>query len=144
MHKWAPVSRKCIKVKICGRSARKLCCPCGCPPEKPGVGKEIEPPAFCCITKIPPNPCCPRFHYGKDTWKKFKYLALFVGFPLIIFQTFNICGHTPPCKGECRDYEYMRRRFKKYPWRDGVKTFLHNDRVNHLPGECVPPPLDCD
>lgn len=129
-----------------------LCCPprkptdqCGCPPTVPGAGTEIKPPPECCCPcKIPPNPCCPLYHHGENTWKKYKYFALLVCFPLILFQSFNVSGHAPPCKGECRDYEYMRIRSKKFPWRDGVKSLFHNDRVNHLPGECVPPPLDCD
>lgn len=118
---------------------------CGCPPQVPGGGRRITPPIDCRPTDIAPNPCVPRFHHGKDTWKKYKYISLFVCFPLILVQLFNVMTSAHHVdKGECRDYEYMRLRAKKYPWRDGVKTLFHNDEVNHLPGECTPPPLDCD
>ncbi|KAI8429794.1 hypothetical protein MSG28_000327, partial [Choristoneura fumiferana] len=108
---------------------------CGCPPQVPGGGRRITPPVDCRPTNIAPNPCVPRFHHGENTWKKYKYLTLFVCFPLILVQFFNVFTaehHTH--KGECREYEYMRLRAKKYPWRDGVKTLFHNDEVNHLPG----------
>lgn len=126
-----------------------LCCPprkpppgCGCPPNTPSCGIPC-PPKSCRQTVIPPNPCVPRYVHGKDTWKKYKYIS-FLMLGLIAIQTYIVSGHHPPKKGECRDYEYMRLRFKKYPWRDGVKTLFHNDETNHLPGECTPPPLDCD
>ncbi|OWR46228.1 hypothetical protein KGM_204469 [Danaus plexippus plexippus] len=108
----------------------------------PGASSQIRPPVECRPIKIPPNPCCPRFHQAN--WRKYKLLFFLVCLPLILIQCFNTCGHKTPDKGECRDFEYMRLRFKKYPWRDGIQTFFHNERVNHVPGECTPPPLDCD
>ncbi|XP_028038677.1 cytochrome c oxidase subunit 6A2, mitochondrial-like [Bombyx mandarina] len=116
---------------------------CGCPP-KPGSGKVIVPPADCKPGPICYNPCVPRFHHGKDTWKKYRNFTYFVLLPLIAIQSFNALGHEPPPKGPCRDYEYMRVRTKRFPWGDGVKSFYHNEHVNHLPGECEAPPLDCD
>nr|XP_053601095.1 uncharacterized protein LOC128669897 [Plodia interpunctella] len=138
---------------ILSRRSRKysLCCPprkppgeCGCPQQVPGGGRRVVPPQDCRPGPIPPNPCVPIFHHGKDTYKKYKYLALFVCFPLIIIQAMRALGGEPPHKGPCRDYEYMRIRTKKFPWGDGNTTLFHNPHVNHLPGECEPPPLDCD
>ncbi|CAF4784142.1 unnamed protein product [Pieris macdunnoughi] len=127
------------------RGPSKPGCQCGCPTcPMPGQGPKITPNPCCRPSIIPPNPCVPRFHHEKDSWKKYKFLTFFVGFPLIIIQGFICYNHTLPEKGECRDYEYMRIRNKKYPWRDGVQSFFHNDHVNHVPGECTPPPLDCD
>lgn len=116
---------------------------CGCPPKMPG-GKGIQPPPDCSPGPIAPNPCVPRFHHGKDTWKIYRNLTFFVMFPLIIVQAIHVFGHEPEDPGPCRDYEYMRIRTKKYPWGDGVKTFFHNEHINKLPGECEPPLLDCD
>lgn len=128
-----------------------LCCPprpppgqCGCPDPVPGGGRRIVPPTSCRPGPLPPNPCRPVFHHGHDTWKKYKYITLFVCFPAIIVQACRALGNELPHKGECRDYEYMRIRSKRFPWGDGVQSLFHNDHVNHLPGECVPPPLDCD
>lgn len=128
------------------------CCPpqpprgqCGCPPPVPGAGRRIVPPADCRPGRVPPNPCMPKFHEGKNTWKKYRNIVFFISFPLIIAQAFHAFGHEVPPKGECRDYEYMRRRTKRFPWgKRGIKSLFHNDHTNHLPGECVPPPLDCD
>ncbi|CAK1599736.1 unnamed protein product [Parnassius mnemosyne] len=128
----------------------KLSCPprpsgtCGCQPQIPSYKNIMPPPASCRKVDIPPNPCVPRYHHGKDTWKKYKYFALFVCFPLILIQTLHVLGHKSPPKEACLDYEYMRRRTKRFPWGDGIQSLLHNERVNHLPGECEPPPLECD
>ncbi|VVC92501.1 unnamed protein product [Leptidea sinapis] len=129
-----------------------LCCPprgprtpCGCSaPPPPRCGHEISPNPSCRPSRIPANPCRPVYHHGKDSWKKYRNITFFVAFPIIIVQMLIVSQHEPPHKGECRDYEYMRLRFKKFPWRDGVQTLFHNDHVNHVPGECTPPPLDCD
>ncbi|KAJ0181143.1 hypothetical protein K1T71_003228 [Dendrolimus kikuchii] len=128
-----------------------LCCPprvppgqCGCPSQVPGGGRRIVPPADCRPGPIAPNPCVPRFHHGKDTWKKYRNITFFVCFPLIIIQAFHALGHEIPHKGPCRGYEYMRIRTKKYPWGSGNETFFHNEHINHLPGECESPSLDCD
>lgn len=128
-----------------------LCCPrrpppgqCGCEPLVPGGGRRILPPADCGKRPLPYNPCRPRFHHGHDTYKKYKYLFFFLCIPLIFTQAIRALGHEMPPKGPCRDYEYMRIRSKKYPWGDGTKTFFHNDHLNHLPGDCEPPDLDCD
>ncbi|KAG6453636.1 hypothetical protein O3G_MSEX008261 [Manduca sexta] len=142
-------------LKVVGRNDGgqhySLCCPprhppgqSDCPPQVPGGGRKIVPPADCRPGPIPPNPCVPRFHHGKDTWKKYRNLTFFLFFPLIIIQAFYAFNHEVPSKTECRDYEYMRIRTKRFPWGDGIKTFFHNDRVNHLPGDCELPPLDCD
>ncbi|KOB77517.1 Cytochrome c oxidase polypeptide VIa [Operophtera brumata] len=127
-----------------------LCCPprpsggCGCPNQVPGGGRKIVPPTTCRPGSPPPNPCVPVYHHGKDTWKKYKYIVLFVCIPAILLQAFRAFSHGPPPKGHCRDYEYMRLRTKRFPWGEGVKSLFHNDHLNHLPGECEPPPLDCD
>ncbi|CAH0405910.1 unnamed protein product [Chilo suppressalis] len=127
------------------------CCP---PPKRPSgrapgksIGRCIPPvPPKCggCRPPIAPNPCVPRFHHGKDTWKKYKFVALFICMPIIIAQAFHCLLQDHPHKGPCRDYEYMRLRTKKYPWGTGDETFFHNEKVNHLPGECENAPLDCD
>lgn len=124
-----------------------LCCPPRPPPcggSGKGGGRRICPPPDCKPGPIAANPCVPQYHHGKDTWKKYKYIALFICVPLIVVQAFRSFGHELPHKQPCRDYEYMRIRTKKYPWGTGVETFFHNEHVNHLPGECEPPPLDCD
>lgn len=38
----------------------------------------------------------------------------------------------------CCEYEYMRRRIKRFPWEDGNETLFHNPIVNHLPKDCDP------
>ncbi|CAG9783070.1 unnamed protein product [Diatraea saccharalis] len=136
----------CVRVKCLS-----TCCPppkkaTGCMPGGKSIGKCIPPPGKCGGARppIPPNPCVPRFHHGTDTWKKYRSLALFVCIPLIIAQAMNVFSHSPPPKGSCRDYEYMRVRTKRFPWGKGNETFFHNEHVNHLPGECEPPSPDCD
>ncbi|XP_063393725.1 uncharacterized protein LOC134678911 [Cydia fagiglandana] len=124
--------------------AYTLSCPPRTPPGQCGCGgRQPAPPMDCRPTKIAPNPCCPRFHEGQGTWKPYKYLFLLI-LPAIIAHTLNCLGHCTPPKGECREYEFMRRRTKRFPWGDGTKTFFHNDEVNHLPSECTPAPLECD
>ncbi|PZC87033.1 hypothetical protein B5X24_HaOG201269 [Helicoverpa armigera] len=116
---------------------------CGCPPQPP-PGQRIQPPADCRPGPIPPNPCVPKFP-GKDTWQRYRNIVVFICFPLMFFQAFTALGHQTPSKTECREYEYMRRRTKRFPWgRTGNKSLFHNPRCNYLPGECGPPPLDCD
>lgn len=115
------------------------CNPCPCQPCRP-----ICPPADCSSRPIPPNPCCPRYP-GKGVWRKYRNMFFFLCVPLLILQTFHAFGHEPHHKGECRDYEYMRRRTKRFPWgRRGIKSLFHNPCTNHLPGECEPPPVECD
>lgn len=125
----------------------------GCPPRPPAGQCPCPPPCGPCRPQPPPcptrpgpiapNPCCPRFHHGTNTWRKYKMIVFFVGFPLIFICGFSLWGHHPPPKGECRDFEYMRIRTKRFPWHE-TKSLFHNDAVNFLPGECEPPPLDCD
>ncbi|GBP73630.1 Cytochrome c oxidase subunit 6A1, mitochondrial [Eumeta japonica] len=104
----------------------------------------VPPPDYCWPRPLPANPCVPRFHEGHESWKKYKYLTLFLCIPLIFIQAINaLTGHSPTHVTSCADYEYMRRRTKKYPWGDGVKTFFHNDHVNMLPGQCEPPAAEC-
>lgn len=137
-------------VPKCKSRCYSMCCPSGgkpsgCQPPIPGGGRKIVPPVTCRQgVNIPRNPCMPVYHHGKDTWKKFMYITLFISLPLIVIQTFRSLGEHPPHKTECRDYEYMRRRTKRFPWRDGAESLFHNPDVNYLPGECVPPLLDCD
>lgn len=125
------------------------CCPpqpprCGCPPQIPGFGRRIVPPSDCRPGPVPPNPCMPKFPV-KGKARKFRNLFFVVFFPLIVVQAIHALCHETEPKGDCRDYEYMRRRTKRFPWgRTGMKTLFHNPRTNHLPGECEPPPLDCD
>ncbi|KAL0850256.1 hypothetical protein ABMA28_012101 [Loxostege sticticalis] len=124
-----------------------LCCPPRQPPcggSGKGGGRRICPPTDCKPKPFAPNPCVPRYHHGKDTWKKYRALAMFVCVPIIIIQAIRAFGQEPHHKEPCRDYEYMRIRTKRYPWGSGNETFFHNDHFNHLPGECEPPPLDCD
>ncbi|CAG9783071.1 unnamed protein product [Diatraea saccharalis] len=109
-----------------------------------GSGRIIQPPADCRPGPIPPNPCVPRYYHGKDTWKKYKFFALGILIPIIIIKSFKNLTDEHEHKKVCRDYEYMRIRTKRFPWGDGVKSLFHNPHVNHLPGECEPPPLDCD
>ncbi|XP_059049426.1 uncharacterized protein LOC131844531 [Achroia grisella] len=137
--------------KVNGSRRYSMCCPprpppgqCGCPSQVPGGGRGIVPPANCRPGPIAANPCMPQHYHGKDTWKKYKYIALFVCLPLIIVQGLRVLNNEPHQKDVCRDYEYMRIRTKRFPWGTGEKTFFHNDLVNHLPGDCEPPPLDCD
>ncbi|XP_048005091.1 cytochrome c oxidase subunit 6A, mitochondrial-like [Leguminivora glycinivorella] len=121
-----------------------LSCPGRTPPGKCGCGgRQPAPPRDCRPNKIPYNPCCPHFHEGHDTYKKYKYIFLLM-LPVIIAHTLNCLSHCPHPKGECREYEYMLRRTKRFPWGEGKKSFFHNDETNHLPGDCTPAPLDCD
>uniref|UniRef100_A0A2A4JQ15 Uncharacterized protein n=1 Tax=Heliothis virescens TaxID=7102 RepID=A0A2A4JQ15_HELVI len=116
---------------------------CGCPPS-PGTVKRMAPPADCRPGPVPPNPCVPKFP-GKNVWRRYRNIVVFICFPLIIFQAFASLGHQTPSKTECREYEYMLRRTKRFPWgRRGIKSLFHNPRCNYLPGECGPPALDCD
>lgn len=142
---------RALKMKnIVGIRNYRLCSPprppgeCGCNPQVPSYQTIMPPPSTCRVTDIPPNPCAPRYHYGKGTWRRYKYMVFFIGFPLILIQTLHAFGHKSPMKESCRDYDFMRKRIRRYPWGDGRATLFHNDRVNHLPGECEPPPLDCD
>ncbi|CAH0405909.1 unnamed protein product [Chilo suppressalis] len=129
-----------IRYSHCCPPPPRLCGPCG---SGQGSGRRI-PSSSCRPGPIPPNPCVPRYHHGKDTWKKYKALALGVGLPIILIMSYNFLGGEPPHKKDCRDFEYMRIRTKRFPWRDGVESLFHNPHVNHLPGECEPPPLDCE
>ncbi|XP_049887311.1 uncharacterized protein LOC126381843 [Pectinophora gossypiella] len=148
------MSLMCRVVPVLARPGTRhyaLCCPprlppgtCGCPSLVPGGGRRIVPPADCRPGPIPYNPCRPIFHEGHDTYKTYKYIFFFFCVPLIITQMFRALSHSPPHKEPCRDYEYMRIRTKKYPWRDGNQTLFHNDHVNNLPEDCEPPLLDCD
>lgn len=124
-----------------------MCCPpqqSGGTRQAPGSSEKIVPPTDCRPGPISPNPCFPRNHHGKNTHKKYRNITFFVLFPLIIIQTLHTMEHKPQQKGPCRNYEYMRLRTKRFPWGDGNKSLFHNDNVNHLPGECESPPLDCD
>ncbi|KAI5632543.1 cytochrome c oxidase subunit VIa domain-containing protein [Phthorimaea operculella] len=128
---------------LCGPPKKK---DCGCPPLIPGGGRKIAPPSDCTPGPIPTNPCCPVFHHGTDTYKRYKYMFFFFMLPVIIIQYLRTCGDEIPAKKECRNYEFMRRRTKRFPWGDGDKSFFHNDHVNSLSSECsdeVRPPY-CD
>ena len=39
-------------------------------------------------------------------------------------------SHEPP---PFEPYDYLRRRHRIFPWRDGVKNFIYNPKVNPLP-----------
>lgn len=110
-----------------------------------GTCRSIEPivPKYNQNRCVPPNPCAPQPR-GHDTWKSYKYFSLFVSLPVILAASLKVSKHKPDPKGECREYEYMLRRTKRFPWGNGAKSLFHNDHVNHLPGECRPPPIDCD
>ncbi|KAJ2946461.1 hypothetical protein O0L34_g12504 [Tuta absoluta] len=142
----------CLLLKLHNTRNYALCGPpkkttdCGCPPLIPGGGRKIVPPLECKPGPIAANPCCPHFHHGKDTFKRYKYMFLFFMLPLIILQFLRSCGEEQHAKPVCRNYEYMRRRTKRFPWGDGDKSLFHNDHVNSLSSECsdeVAPP-HCD
>ncbi|XP_011552222.3 uncharacterized protein LOC105383805 [Plutella xylostella] len=134
-------------------------CPPPIPPQKPGA--SCAPDRTVChapdpcvpITPAPPahrgpipyNPCCPTPHHCNNSWKKYRNLFIFILLPLICIQAYNAFSHDPPAKPPCIDYEYMRRRTKRFPWGDGKESLFHNPHFNYLPGECPePPPPDCD
>ncbi|XP_041974684.1 cytochrome c oxidase subunit 6A1, mitochondrial-like [Aricia agestis] len=100
------------------------------PPARPPTSEFGRP------QPIPPNPCCVGAPH-KPNAKRFKYLFFFVAVPLIAFQTYMIHGIEKPPKEDCREYEYMLIRTKRFPWGDGVKSLFHSDEYNHLPGECA-------
>lgn len=142
---WRAVKANLVKT---GASRCYGCCPprgpcCPCP--APGGGRQPKLPPDCRTGgHVPPNPCMPMYHHGKDSWKRYRNFFFCISLPLIIIQSMHALSHSPPHKTECRDYEYMRRRTKRFPWGSGQETFFHNPDVNFLPGECEPPPLDCD
>lgn len=147
-------SKNVFKLFSFGHKQYSQCCPprnvnnpCPPPPLKPGAPKRILPQSECRPGPIPPNPCVPKFPHGKDSWKKYKYIVFFVSFPLIILQALNTLSHKPPAKNpeDCRDFEYMRRFTKKFPWKNGDRqTLFHNEHANFEVGECEPPDIDCD
>lgn len=106
-------------------------------------GRRIVPPPECRPGPVPPNPCCPQYP-KKGIFKLYRSLFFFVCVPVIILQLLNVLSHEPCPKIPCRDYEYMRIRSKRFPWGEGVESFFHNEEVNHLPGECEPPPMICE
>lgn len=114
----------------------------GCRSQKQSC--RIMPPADCRPGPVPANPCCPKHPPPPGSFRKYRNIVFFFCFPLMLIQAFSSLGHKTPSKTECRDYEYMRRRTKRFPWRCGRESLFHNERVNYLPGECEPPPLECD
>lgn len=92
---------------------------------------------------IPYNPCCPGpGHKGHGGYQKYK-VAFFTILPIIAIYTLYVMGGDEPHKKPCREYEFMRRRTKRFPWGDGNKSLYHNDHANNLPEECEPPKY-CD
>lgn len=59
--------------------------------------------------------------------------------PIITLLSLYVMGGEVAHKGTCREYEYMRRRTKRFPWGEGNKSLYHNDETNFLPEECGPP-----
>ncbi|XP_026323045.1 uncharacterized protein LOC113232509 [Hyposmocoma kahamanoa] len=105
--------------------------------------KERQHRDFCCPVErghnqIPYNPCCPVYYKGN--YKTFRMIFIYLGFPLILFQMYRIYASggfsdhhkvMPFC-----EYEYMRRRTKRFPWGDGNNSLFHNPAVNYLPQDC--------
>lgn len=117
--------------------------PCACPTIVPSPRGRLEAP-YCGPKPVAYNPCKPMFTTSIES-TKYKLIFFLLCVPLIIAQMFRAFGHEMPPKDECREYEYMRRRTKRFPWGDGNKSLFHNDHANSLPAECKPPPADyCD
>lgn len=117
--------------------------PCACPTIVPSARGPVES-AYCGPRPVAYNPCKPIFRTSTES-TKYKLIFFLICVPTIIAQMFRAFSHEPQEKGECREYEFMRRRTKRFPWGDGTKSFFHNDHINSLPSECKPPPPDyCD
>ncbi|CAH1117267.1 unnamed protein product [Phaedon cochleariae] len=90
------------------------------------------------------EPKCPPFRGGIPPpshvggYKIYKTLFFVVGLPLIALAMAN-CALRKQQRAECEErppfvkYEYLRKRDKRYPWGDGVRSFFHNPKVNALP-----------
>lgn len=75
----------------------------------------------------------PKLVGGYKLWKGLTFL---LGFPLIIAAA--IFTYKQKTENEIKrepftEYEYMRRRTKRFPWGDGQKSLFHNPHVNALP-----------
>ncbi|XP_054262015.1 cytochrome c oxidase subunit 6A, mitochondrial-like [Macrosteles quadrilineatus] len=76
--------------------------------------------------------------HGADpgAMKLWKNLTYFVAIPAVglcmvnTWLTVKEEDHTPP---EFVPYEHMRIRTKKFPWKDGNHSLIHNSHVNALP-----------
>ncbi|XP_026323029.1 uncharacterized protein LOC113232497 [Hyposmocoma kahamanoa] len=120
------------------------CCQCYGPYKKPDSSQcsnKCKKTSYVLSNSIPYNPCCPNKHKGHNTYQKYRSI-FFMTLPIITIFSLYIMGCETAHKETCRDYEFMRRRTKRFPWGEGNKSLYHNDETNFLPEECVSPPDD--
>lgn len=74
--------------------------------------------------------------HARGGWKLWKRLFFFVALPGVF-----TCALNTYLEHESKDherppfveYEYLRRRNKRFPWGDGNHTLFHNPHLNALP-----------
>ncbi|XP_041777509.1 cytochrome c oxidase subunit 6A2, mitochondrial-like [Anopheles merus] len=89
-------------------------------------------------TARPCPPCpepAPSSSRGYKFWKKITFMVAMPLVGLIALNTYteHQKEHAHRPRPKFIEYEYLRIRTKRYPWRDGVKTLFHNPEVNALP-----------
>lgn len=84
---------------------------------------------------IPPEEPAPSSSRGYKFWKKITFMVAMPLVGLIALNTYteHQKEHAHRPRPKFIEYEYLRIRTKRYPWRDGVKTLFHNPEVNALP-----------
>lgn len=139
-HKLLKCSKIITKSHRNFRSGIRLLKECGEDSEREKARKRIISEDFCrnYNRPLPPNPVCPVYTDHDDGWKKYRNIVYFVCIPLIAFMSASVLlgGHHHE-KPECRNFEYLRRFTKRFPWQGGdKKSFFHNDKANYPAGEC--------
>lgn len=98
-------------------------------------GKSSSPPPQVCVN-IPDDPktAGQPTHHKPGGYKLYKRLSLFVCIPMIALMAVNtfVISAEHPHRPEFVEYEYMRKRDKRFPWGDGTRTLFHNPHLNAL------------